>query len=296
VRHSLPVIKASFDMLVAVSPFVRRFMIHGLYEVLGRLDRAEELTFLNYGYANGANGELILDPCDEPNRWAIQLYDHVTSATDLRGKHVLEVGCGRGGGAAYIARQRSPASMLGLDLSERAVAFCKRRHRADALSFAQGDAESLPFDDERFDVVLNVESSHGYGRLDRFLGEVSRVLRPGGEFLYTDHRAPSQLAAWRATLDSSGLIQLEEMEITQYVLMALDFDHARKASLIERRCPAPLRQSLREFAAVRGSRAYERFRTGDTRYLSFRFRKPESATKSGAIGLTTVSDSVIIQG
>ena len=48
------------------------------------------------------------------------------------------------------------------------------------LDFVHGDAESLPFSDGSFDAVINVEASHAYPRLTRFLEEVVRVLRPGG--------------------------------------------------------------------------------------------------------------------
>ena len=49
-----------------------------------------------------------------------------------------------------------------------------------------GDAESLPFGDEMFDAVVNVESSHCYGSTPAFLAQVKRVLRCGGHFLFAD--------------------------------------------------------------------------------------------------------------
>ena len=54
--------------------------------------------------------------------------------------------------------------------------------------FEVGDSESIPFEDEKFDVVLNVESSHCYGDMDQFMSEVTRVLKPGGHFLWCDLR------------------------------------------------------------------------------------------------------------
>jgi ubiquinone/menaquinone biosynthesis C-methylase UbiE len=54
------------------------------------------------------------------------------------------------------------------------------------MDFVHGDAQSLPFADESFDVVINIEASHGYPDFPRFLAEVARVLRPGGRFLYAD--------------------------------------------------------------------------------------------------------------
>ncbi len=87
-----------------------------------------------------------------------------------------------------------PASYTGLDLNPDGISFCRRRHDLPGLEFVQGDAEDLPFPDESFDAVINVESSHLYPHFPVFLTEVARVLRPGGNFLYTDWLAtPRQL-------------------------------------------------------------------------------------------------------
>ena len=56
------------------------------------------------------------------------------------------------------------------------------------MTFQQGDAENLPFDAEQFDVVLNVESSHTYPQMEKFLSEAHRVVQPGGHFLFADIR------------------------------------------------------------------------------------------------------------
>lgn len=60
---------------------------------------------------------LPLSESDEPNRYCIQLYHQTASQVDLTGKEVLEVSCGAGGGASYIARNLGPASYTGLDLN-----------------------------------------------------------------------------------------------------------------------------------------------------------------------------------
>ena len=65
---------------------------------------------------------------------------------------------------------------------------------------AHVDSEDLPFPDDSFDAVINIESSHTYPNFSRFLAEVARVLRPGGHFLYTDVRNTPDIAAWEAAL------------------------------------------------------------------------------------------------
>ena len=53
---------------------------------------------------------LLLAASDKPNRFPIQFYHRTATQADLRGKRVLEVSCGHGGGASYIVRTLNPAS------------------------------------------------------------------------------------------------------------------------------------------------------------------------------------------
>ena len=121
--------------------------------------------------------------------------------------------------------------------------------------------------------MINVESSHCYPAFEKFVAEVQRVLRPGGHFLYADFRDRANVDAWRKSLRDSGLTLLRETDITGNVLMALDRDNERKAALIDRIVPKPLRPSFNDFAGMRGTTVYEGFRTGRFVYMSFVLRK-----------------------
>ena len=57
-----------------------------------------------------------------------------------------------------------------------------------SMTVVKGNAERLPFNDETFDVVLNVESSHLYTRRVNFVREVHRVLKTGGFLCTADVR------------------------------------------------------------------------------------------------------------
>src|SRR5579871_523910 len=63
-------------------------------------------TQMNYGYASGSGrGHTIaLNPGEEAERYCHQLYFRAVDGIDLTGKDVVEVSCGRGGGAAFIHR------------------------------------------------------------------------------------------------------------------------------------------------------------------------------------------------
>ncbi len=230
---------------------------------------------MNYGYESFDKPLAIpLESEDEADRYSIQLYHMVVGQTPLGGRDVLEVGSGRGGGASYIQRYFHPKSTTGLDYSEKAVAYCNRVHHVKGLSFRQGDAEALPFSEEAFDVVLNVESSHCYGNLAAFFSEVRRVLRPGGLFVHADFRSSDQVEPWIALLKDSGMGIVEQREITPNVLAALDADNQRKMQIIQESVPKALVKPFLDFAGMKGSSVYEYFRKREMQYMLFVMRKP----------------------
>ena len=259
------------DLFIALCrvPLLKKKLWRAWYNYLARAIRAPDWCFMNYGFADRESSYLQLEPGDEQDRYCIQLYRHVAGAVDLTRRNVLEVGSGRGGGASFVKRYLNPARVTGVDLSESAVDFSMSRHRVEGLHFRVGDAEHLPFDNESFDVVINVESSHCYPRLSSFFFEVRRVLKLGGHFLYADLHDAKTLGEWRACLRGSGLAILAETNITSNVVTALDRDNQRKVTLIQRLVPSLLRPSFQNFAGVRGSQIHEAFQSGPLEYLSF---------------------------
>lgn len=247
-----------------------------VYGYLGRSFRQADWKFMNYGFKplDPAAPPIFLDSRDEPDRLCIQLYHQVAAAIDLKGAEVLEVGSGRGGGSHYIARYLHPKSMTGLDLASRAVDLCNRQCRAPNLRYVQGDAMNLPFPDESFDAVINVESSHCYPDFKRFLCEVARVVRPGGWFLFADLRGGNGMAKLQQTLREGPLEVVQEEMITPNVLVSLDESSDAKEELIRSNVPRWIKAHFNNFAAVRGTRVYEDFVNGHYQYLRAALRKP----------------------
>ncbi|MBB2901552.1 ubiquinone/menaquinone biosynthesis C-methylase UbiE [Kineococcus radiotolerans] len=253
---------------------LRQTSWHGFYEVLARRVRRPEWAFMNYGFAPlDPAAPLALEPGDEADRFCIQLYEHVVAA-DLTGLDVLEVGCGRGGGASYLSRYRGPRSTTGVDLAAAAVATCARERRGPELRFTTGDAQALPFPDDSFDVVVNVESSHCYSSVPRFLAEVARVLRPGGRFFWADFRPAGEVERTRAELRASGLAVDAEQDVTAEVVRALDLDSDRKLALVRAWLPRVAHPGFARFAALPGSSSHRAFQERRTRYLSAALTAP----------------------
>jgi len=263
-----------FITLAQLSPGVKRFTWLRLYQYLARNYPTEDWTFMNYGFHPRDESETpMLGEEDERNRYFIQLYHYVAAGAKIEHRKVLEVGSGRGGGASYIKRYLHPKTVTGVDFSDRAISFCRERHKIDGLSFMQGDAESLPFEDASFDIVVNVESSHCYGSMEKFVAEAHRVLRPNGYFLFADLRSRDTSEELLAHLTSAGLQVLKKADITNNVLSALDAYNEQKLALMQNAVTAWFRKPFREFAGVKGSQIYEGFKDGSMVYHHYVLEK-----------------------
>jgi fatty-acid O-methyltransferase len=200
------------------SQFMAKYLV---YPLITRFT-GDDAVFLNMGYEEDPPMALTLEASDEPNRFPIQLYHRTATQVDLTDKRVLEVSCGHGGGASYLMRTLHPASYTGLDLNRAGIDFCRKRHQMPGLDFVCGNAENLPFSDQSFDAVINIEASPYYPRFPRFLAEVARVLRPGGHFLYADIRPRDQIAQWEEELSNSPMRLMSERDISDEVARGLE--------------------------------------------------------------------------
>ncbi|VBA49864.1 Phthiotriol/phenolphthiotriol dimycocerosates methyltransferase [Mycobacterium attenuatum] len=243
------------------------------YPLMTRGLATDEIVFINWAYEEDPPMALPLTESDEPNRAHINLYHRTATQADLKGKRVLEVSCGHGGGASYLTRTLQPASYTALDLNPAGIRLCQKRHHLPGLDFVRGDAENLPFDDESFDVVLNVEASHCYPHFRRFLAEVVRVLRPGGYFAYADLRPDNEIPAWEADLADAPLRQLSQREINAEVLRGIEKNSTKSRELVDRHLPAFLRFAGREFIGVQGTQLSRYLESGDISYRMYCFVK-----------------------
>jgi ubiquinone/menaquinone biosynthesis C-methylase UbiE len=105
----------------------------------------------------------------------VPLVDAVVAAAP---RHVLEVGCGWGELAEWIARETG-AEVTAIDLSPRMVELASER----GIDASVADVQRLPFADATFDLVVAAWMLYHVPDLERGLAEIARVLRPGGTFV-----------------------------------------------------------------------------------------------------------------
>jgi fatty-acid O-methyltransferase len=246
---------------------------NGLYRYMTpRL--GHDVVFMNWCYETDPPMGIPLDPSDEADRYPIQLYHATATQSDLTGKRVLEVGCGRGGGASYLTRTLKPASYTGLDLNASGIEFCRRRHQVPGLDFVAGNAEDLPFPDESFDAVVNIESSHCYPHFDVFLSEVARVLTTGGVFLYADTRPESHSERWDSDLNESALSVSAQRDISREVVRGMELNSARWEAAADSLVPRFARRIARRGVPATGSKIWENAQNGLMPYRMYLMVKP----------------------
>ncbi len=127
------------------------------------------------------------------------------------GKYVLDVGCGVGVTACYLAK-RQGCQVVGVDISgrmiERAKERAKREGVEDRVEFRVADVQSLPFEDDLFDIVIGESITVFPEDKQRTVNEYVRVTKPGGyvglnESTWMKTPPPTELVEW-VSQDLSG--------------------------------------------------------------------------------------------
>ena len=150
-------------------------------QALKRLN--EEYTMLHYPYYQKDN-DSFLDAQSNLTDFCI------SRLKPMKGKKVLEIGCGNGVQAKYILEKYSPASMTAIDLNSTNIEIA----RAEAeklgikdIKFQIDDAQKLStIETKSMDFIFSIESAFHYPDKSSFLKEIYRVLKPGGSYLIAD--------------------------------------------------------------------------------------------------------------
>lgn len=260
-----------FVLFVSAFPNLGRRLWQRWYDFLASEDKEKQLRFMNYGYDGDDSVQLSAD--DENFKYQIQLYAHVVKGVKLTDKRLLEVGCGRGGGISYLSRQHSLKSVIGIDLSNKAIEQCKSDYSDDRLEFIQGAADNLPVASNSIDVVLNVESSHCYPDVHDFLNEVKRVLVTGGQLALCDIRTSSSMEKLEKAFEDCGFLLEKDQTISAQVISALDKMSDDRIKIADT-MPAILKKAFTDFAGVKSSAAFDMMKNNKLVYKSFLLKKP----------------------
>jgi len=129
------------------------------------------------------------EPIASASRRTVEVMSNQLVQTPGPNTRVLDVGAGYGGAARYLASTHG-CRLTALNLSERENERNRETNRMlgldQVIDVVDGSFESIPAENASFDLVWSQDAILHSGHRDRVIGEIARVLRPGGELIFTD--------------------------------------------------------------------------------------------------------------
>jgi len=261
------------------------------YHLFNRLWKLP-IRCMNWGYL--PDSDISLPGVSQETNQLLMYHKAIERSREFhKGTKILEVGCGRGGGLAYLSRVFPWEEAIGLDFCQAGLDVAKETDweerykevpgKAKELQWLHGSCDEIPLGDGSVDTILNIESSHCYPKMSAFLADAARVLSKDGVFVLADYRSLERLPLLRQDLEQYFEI-LSEEDMTPCVINSMQKDMIWKQKLIQTNrkwAPRFLVRLFEHFSAGdTNAETYQRFVTGKFRYMRYVGRKRESIEKA----------------
>ncbi len=132
---------------------------------------------------------------------------------------ILDVGCG--GGININRMAKNAKKVYGVDYSIESVKVSREVNRQEIydgkVEVVKGDVQSLPFEDDTFDIVTAFETVYFWPNIEKCFGEVKRVLKSGGIFLIGTESNGSDNIAMKISEKFIDMTVYNDDELTQFL-------------------------------------------------------------------------------
>ena len=127
---------------------------------------------------------------DKNGKHARKLYSHIIDKlSDVQFSNILDVGCGTGEILRTVRTLYPTVSLFGIDISREMLKQAEEKELDNAKLYL-GDAEYLPFENNKFDLLICTDSFHHYPNPQKVIDEFYRVLKHNGYLLLADFWKP----------------------------------------------------------------------------------------------------------
>lgn len=113
-------------------------------------------------------------------------------------RYLLDVATGTGDMAIMAAKMLKPQRIEGIDISQNMLDFGVKKIEKEGLSkiihLQKGDSETINFPDDSFDAIMVAFGVRNFADLEKGLGEMLRVLKPGGRLMVLEFSKPRRRA------------------------------------------------------------------------------------------------------
>ncbi|HOY23385.1 MAG TPA: malonyl-ACP O-methyltransferase BioC [Cellvibrio sp.] len=193
---------------------------------------------------------------------------------NLEAQVVLDLGCGTGYFTPRLQSKYPQALVVGVDIAEGMLRFAREHHWLKNGLCA--DAEYLPFADQSVDIIYSNFALQWCANLQHLLAELQRVLKPGGEIIFTT-LGPATLrelrSAWEQVDALVHVNQFHEREQLEHhlqvnALQVIEFEHAPEVMQFERL--SDLTRSLKALGAQNMNRGRATGLTGRKKIQAFK--------------------------
>lgn len=126
----------------------------------------------------------FFNPCQPFSQAAFQshIQRYAFAAQFVSGKRVLDIACGSGFGSSFLKKSGAEI-VVGGDISPEAISASRRNYKQKEVDFFFLDGSRLPFNDGSFDVAVSFETLEHIPDYERFIQELRRVIRKGGNLV-----------------------------------------------------------------------------------------------------------------
>ena len=167
--------------------------------------------------------------------WHMLVRRYLDVDRDIRGRRVLEIGCGRGGFALWLRSQAPSGCLAAADFSPAAVRRGQdvaRDRGTTGIQWEVGDIQRIAHRDSSFDTVISTETIEHLPDPARALRELARVLKPGGRLFLTTPNYLGPMGLYRAYLRLVGRPYTEEGQpINRFTLLPRTLRWVHRAGL-----------------------------------------------------------------